>query len=89
MKTILVFSNHPSWTYNLRGEVLQALVNEGYKVVVAVGYGPEVEKLKEIGCEFVDVPFNRHGTNPIVNLYNKTKSLRKLPKPEKPRSLYR
>lgn len=84
MKTILVFSNHPSWTYNLRGEVLQALVNEGFRVVVAVGYGPEVEKLKEIGCEFVDVPFNRHGTNPIkeISLFRRYGKLLKEIKPD-------
>ena len=63
MKTILVFSNHPSWTYNLRGEILQALVTEGYRVVVAVGYGPEIELLKAMGCEYIDIPFNRHGKN--------------------------
>lgn len=84
MKTILVFSNHSSWTYNLRGEVLQALVTEGYRVVVAVGYGPEIEKLKEIGCEFVDVPFNRHGTNPFkeVSLFRQYGRLLKTIKPD-------
>ena len=84
MKTILVFSNHPSWTYNLRGEILQALIAEGCRVVVAVGYGPEVELLKEIGCEFVDIPFSRHGTNPLdeIKLLRQYDKLLKTIKPD-------
>ena len=65
MKSILVLSNHPTWTYKLRGEVLKALVDERYRVIVAVGYGPEVERLKEIGCEHVDIPYNRRSVNPL------------------------
>lgn len=68
MKTILVLSNHPTWTYKLRGEVLKALVNEGYRVVVAVGYGPEIEFLKNIGCDHVDIPYNRRSVNPLKEL---------------------
>ena len=84
MKVILVFSNHPSWTYNLRGEVLQSLVSSGYRVIVAVGDGPEVSKLKELGCEFVDVPFNRHGTNPYkeISLYREYRGLLDTIKPD-------
>ena len=66
--TIVVLSNHPAWTYNLRGEVLQAIVNAGNRVIVAVGYGPEVEKLKNMGCEHVDIQFNRRSVNPVKEL---------------------
>lgn len=62
---VLVLSNHPTWTYKLRGEVLQALVAEGCRVIVAVGYGSEVEQLKNIGCEHVDIPYNRRSVNPL------------------------
>ena len=65
MKTVLVLSNHPTWTYKLRGEVLSALVRAGYRVIVAVGYGPEVERLKEMGCEHVNIPYNRRSINPL------------------------
>lgn len=65
MKKILVLSNHPTWTYKLRGEVLKAIVQAGYRVIVAVGYGAEVVRLKEIGCEHVDIPYNRRSVNPL------------------------
>jgi galacturonosyltransferase len=68
VKTILVLSNHPTWTYKLRGEVLQALVQAGCRVIVAVGYGPEVERLKEMGCEYVDMPYHRRSVNPVNEL---------------------
>lgn len=65
MKVVLVLSNHPTWTYKLRGEVLESLVRLGYRVIVAVGYGPEVERLKEMGCEHVNIPYNRRSVNPL------------------------
>lgn len=65
MSKILILSNHPSWTYNLRGEIIKSLVEEGYDVTVVVGYGDEIELLKMIGCAHIDVPFNRHGKNPL------------------------
>lgn len=84
MKTILVLSNHPTWTYKLRGEVLEALVRAGYRVVVAVGYGLEVEKLKEIGCEYINIPYNRRSINPLneVKLFLSYKKLVKQVKPQ-------
>ena len=83
-KTILVLSNHPTWTYKLRGEVLSAIVQAGYRVVVAVGYGPEVEKLKAIGCEHVDIPYNRRSVNPLkeIWLYRAYKRLVEKEKPD-------
>lgn len=68
MKTIVVLSNDHAWTYNLRAELLTALVNKQFRVIIVVKYGPKVEELKKLGCEFVDVPIERHGTNPIKEM---------------------
>ena len=65
---VLVLSNHPSWTYNLRKETIAALVKEGYDVTIVVGYGDEIEYFKEMGCSHIDVPFKRHGKNPFDEL---------------------
>lgn len=64
MKTILLLSNHHLYTYNLRKEVIQGLINQGYKVIIALPYGNKVELLKDMGCEFIDVPLDRRGTSP-------------------------
>lgn len=65
MKTILLLSNHHLYTYNLRKEVIQGLINLDYRVVVALPYGDKVELLKDMGCEFIDIPLDRRGTSPI------------------------
>lgn len=69
MKTIALMSNEPSWTYNLRKEIIQELIDEDYKVVLVLPYGEKVELLKNMGCEFVDVPmFERRGKKPITEI---------------------
>ena len=69
MKTVAVLSNEHSWTYNLRKEILQALIENDYKVILILPYGDKVELLKQMGCEFIDVPmFQRRGKNPITEL---------------------
>lgn len=68
MKTVLLLSNHHLYTYNLRKELIQKLINNDYRVVIALPYGEKVELLKEMGCEFINVPLIRRGTNPINEL---------------------
>ena len=68
MKTVLILSNHHSYTYNLRKELIQKILDSNYKVVIALPYGEKVELLKNMGCEFIDVPLERRGTNPITEL---------------------
>ena len=68
MKTVLILSNHHLYTYNLRKEVIQSLLDAGFRVVVRVPYGEKVELLKDMGCGFIDVDLERRGTNPIHDL---------------------
>lgn len=69
MKKIALLSNEHSWTYNLRKEIIQELINNGYKVILVLPYGEKVDLLKEMGCEFYDVTmFERRGKNPITEL---------------------
>lgn len=68
MKTVLILSNHHLYTYNLRKELIEKLLESNYRVVVALPYGEKVELLKEMGCDFIDVPLDRRGTNPIKEI---------------------
>lgn len=83
-KTIVVISNDHAWTYNLRKETLEALIKEGHRVIVLVGYGKRVEDLKAMGCEFIDVPVDRHGMNPFneLKLLNRYKKILKKIRPD-------
>ena len=67
-KTVAVIANDPAWVFNLRAEVLQALLDGGCRVVIIDGYAKKAEDLKNMGCEFIDVPMKRHGMNPIDEL---------------------
>ncbi|MBD8004260.1 glycosyltransferase family 4 protein [Bacillus norwichensis] len=76
MKKVVIFSNHHAYTYNFRKEIIQRLLDEHYKIYVVLPYGEKVELLKKMGCEFIDLPLDRRGMNPITDLklllsYNK------------------
>ena len=76
MKKVVILSNHHAYTYNFRKEIIQRLIDEQYKVYVVLPYGEKVELLKEMGCEFIELPLDRRGINPITDLslilsYNK------------------
>ncbi|AUJ23656.1 glycosyltransferase family 4 protein [Virgibacillus dokdonensis] len=68
MKKVLILSNHHSYTYNFRKEVIQELIDNGYKVYIVLPYGEKVELLKEMGCEFIDLPLDRRGMNPLKDI---------------------
>ena len=69
MKTVAVLSNDHLWTYNLRKELLERLLEEDYRVILILPYGEKVELLRQMGCEFIDVPmFERRGKNPIKEI---------------------
>src|SRR5699024_5158206 len=60
--------NHHSYTYNFRKEIIWELINKGYKVTVVQPYGKMVEKLKDMGCNTIDLPLDRRGINPLKDL---------------------
>src|SRR5699024_3037867 len=81
MKKVVILSNHHAYTYNFRKEIIQALIEENYQVTVVLPYGQKVEKLKEMGCEIIDLSLDRRGLNPIKDLkllYNYFKIIRSL-----------
>lgn len=67
MKKIVILSNHHAYTYNFRKEIIQKLIDENYKVYVVLPYGEKVEILKDMGCEYIDLPLERRGMNPITD----------------------
>lgn len=85
MKTVAILSNDHSWTYNLRKELIEALLQSGYHVVLILPYGEKVEVFKQMGCGFFDVPaFARHGTNVLqdIKLYRSYCRILKEVKPD-------
>lgn len=65
MKKIVILGNHHVVLYNFRKELIQRLIRNGYQVIAVLPYVKEAEKLRDLGCELVDIPVERRGTNPI------------------------
>ena len=67
---ILILSNSYIGLYSFRKEVFQAFVDARYHVSISCPLD-EPDKAKwfeNIGCEIIDTPFNRKGTNPLKDL---------------------
>lgn len=67
MKTILVLANNDVGLYKFRKELLQALIEKGNKVYIALPYGKLVEPLIQMGCKFINTNLERRGINPITD----------------------
>ncbi len=62
--TILVLTNSVGGLYNFRQEVLQALVDENYHVVISAPYNKKIKVFLDMGCEYEQTQFKLKGTNP-------------------------
>lgn len=67
-KTVLILVNHDIVIYNFRKELVEALLNKGYKVVLSCPYGKSLDKLVEIGVTYIDLTIDRHGMNPFNDM---------------------
>lgn len=83
MKKVLILANNDVGLYKFRKELMQELVKE-YKVYISLPDGEFIHQLKEIGCEFINTPISRRGTNPItdVKLFMNYKKIIKEVKPD-------
>lgn len=83
-KKILMLGNSEIVIYNFRRELIHTMIEEGYDVYISLPYGEKVEKLKDMGCKFIDTKINRRSTNPIedINLFIKYYRMIKKIKPD-------
>lgn len=82
-KTVLFIVNHNITIYNFRRELVERLVKEGYCVKAVLPVTEETNKITDLGCEVIDVPVERRGTNPIHD-FKLFLTYRKILKREKP-----
>ena len=80
---ILILTNFDVGLYQFRKELIEQLLKDN-TVTISLPYGELVEPLKELGCKFVDTPFERRGINPIkdIGLFRRYISLIKTGKPD-------
>jgi len=63
MKKILILANHDVYVYKFRREIIEALLEKGYEVYLSCPDGKRKVDLIEMGCKFIEVSYDRHGTN--------------------------
>lgn len=78
-KTVCLITNHDDDVYCFRKELLEGLIDAGYKVVVSCPYGEKLDLMKDMDFVHEDVYIDRRGTNPIADykLYRAYKKLMK------------
>lgn len=72
---ILFLANDDEGLYKFRKELIQTLLEDN-EVFISLPYGPYVDDLIQMGCQYIKTEFNRKGTNPIkdiklISLYKK------------------
>lgn len=87
-KKVLILTNHIGGLLNFRGELLQQLIENNYKIFVSSPYNEkqneEIEQLTNQGCKFIWNSFERRKINPIheYHLINSYKKIIKEVKPD-------
>lgn len=64
---ILIITNNDVGLYKFRRELLEELLKE-HEVAISLPNGPFVEPMIQMGCRFIETPFNRRGKNPFADL---------------------
>ncbi len=67
-KKVLLLANEYTTIINFRMELLQRLIKENYKIFVALPKNGNNLKIKDLGCEIVELKISRKGMNPIEDL---------------------
>lgn len=68
MKKVLILVNHDVVIYNFRKELVERLLQDGYKVYISSPYGERIDELVCMGCKHIEAKIARHGTNVIEEL---------------------
>jgi glycosyltransferase involved in cell wall biosynthesis len=64
-KKVLLLVNHEIVIYNFRKELIEALIEKGYEVIISCPYGVSIEKLIQLGAFHKNIKIDRRGINPI------------------------
>ncbi len=67
-KHILLVSNTAFSFWNFRREVIRDMISQGYQVTCMSAPDDCVGKLKDIGVDFISIPFSRSGMNIVVEM---------------------
>ena len=67
-RKIMILANDTTYVYNLRREIIQALIAKGDTVTLVGNLLLFQDELKQMGCKLIDLATKRQGTNPVDDL---------------------
>lgn len=65
---VLLLANDTTYVYNLRQEVITAMLNKGWQVSVMCDVKQHSEALERMGCKLIPMTVARHGKNPLQDM---------------------
>ena len=71
MKKVLILGNSHLVVFDFRGELIEALIQEGYEVIVSFPnseFGDGEPSSKKYKCKFIETKIDRRGTNPFHDI---------------------
>jgi len=64
-----MISSNRAWNLvNYRSGLIRTLIKDGYTIIAVAPQDKYTKKLKELGCQFLDISIRSHGVNPISEL---------------------
>lgn len=64
-KVVAMLNCHDDDVFCFRKEIIDALADEGYMVLISCPYGERIEKIRRDNVIYEDIVIDRRGTNPI------------------------
>lgn len=80
---VVIVSPKNRTVYNFRGDLIRKIIANGHEVIVTGPNTDNLEQIRELGAQFVEIPMNKNGINPFSDIAYLMK-LRKLFKQEHP-----
>lgn len=65
---ILILANNDAGLLNFRQQVVSAILDRGYEVIVSVPKGNRIDEIEGLGCKIDIANIHRRGINPIEDL---------------------
>ncbi len=68
MKKFILISPKNRSAYNFRGDLIKDIKAKGYEVTVTGPNKEGVDKIEELGVNFIEIPVNKNGINPFADI---------------------
>ncbi len=65
---ILILTNNFRGLHSFRKEVVKAMMDQGYHIIISAPFDEKRKYFEEIGCQLINTQFNRQGTNPLKDI---------------------